>query len=96
MREERGRGRGKEGRDILGTSLFQCLCRFIRTEEDNDDSTWEHRVAKRYYDKLFKEYCLADMTRYKEGKVNIAHYCVSCFFVFDFLCFFFGCNCEVV
>jgi len=32
------------------------------------------RLAKKYYDKLFKEYCIADLTRYKENKVHI--YCV--------------------
>jgi len=45
--------------------------KFIRSEEDNDDSTWEKRIAKKYYDKLFKEYCLADMELYKEGKIGL-------------------------
>lgn len=44
--------------------------RFVRTAEDNDHRDWEKRMAKKYYDKLFKEYCLADMSRYKEGKVR--------------------------
>ena len=30
--------------------------RFIRTEEDDMDPSWEQRLVKRYYDKLFKEY----------------------------------------
>lgn len=30
--------------------------RFILSEEDEMDSTWEKRLVKRYYDKLFKEY----------------------------------------
>jgi len=42
--------------------------RFIRSEEDNDETNWEKRMSKQYYEKLFKEYCLADMSRYKEGK----------------------------
>lgn len=29
----------------------------------------EKRLAKKYYDKLFKEYCIADLSRYKENKV---------------------------
>eukprot|EP00270_Netrium_digitus_P017116 TRINITY_DN6234_c0_g1_i2.p1 TRINITY_DN6234_c0_g1~~TRINITY_DN6234_c0_g1_i2.p1 ORF type:complete len:198 (-),score=54.25 TRINITY_DN6234_c0_g1_i2:286-879(-) len=41
--------------------------RFIRTEEDDAGATWEQRLARRYYNKLFREYCLADMTRYKEN-----------------------------
>ncbi|XP_002981847.2 protein FRA10AC1 [Selaginella moellendorffii] len=45
--------------------------RFIRSEEDDSERSWEQRLAKRYYDKLFKEYCLADMSRYKESKVGL-------------------------
>jgi hypothetical protein len=29
----------------------------------------EKRLAKKYYDKLFKEYCIADLSRFKENKV---------------------------
>ncbi len=32
--------------------------------------SWEKRSAKRYYDKLFKEYCLCDLTFYKQNKVK--------------------------
>ncbi|GMH20609.1 hypothetical protein Nepgr_022450 [Nepenthes gracilis] len=39
--------------------------RFIRTEEDDMDTSWEQRLVKRYYDKLFKEYCIAEMSKYK-------------------------------
>ncbi|KAJ8748768.1 hypothetical protein K2173_011323 [Erythroxylum novogranatense] len=45
--------------------------RFIRTEEDDADTSWEQRLVKRYYDKLFKEYCIADMSRYKSGKIGM-------------------------
>jgi protein FRA10AC1 len=27
--------------------------------------TWEKKVAIKYYDKLFKEYCLTDLSRHK-------------------------------
>ena len=40
-------------------------CRFIRDEADDKEDTWEVRLAKRYYSKLFKEYCIADLSRYK-------------------------------
>ena len=30
----------------------------------------EKRMAKKYYDKLFKEYCITDLSRYKENKVD--------------------------
>ncbi|CAN0917398.1 Protein FRA10AC1 [Linum grandiflorum] len=34
--------------------------RFIRSEEDDMDTSWEQRLVKRYYDKLFKEYPTLD------------------------------------
>jgi protein FRA10AC1 len=45
--------------------------KFIRDDEDDPDSrvSWETRVAKKYYDKLFKEYCIANLSRYKLGQV---------------------------
>ncbi|KAJ0982317.1 hypothetical protein J5N97_010572 [Dioscorea zingiberensis] len=45
--------------------------RFILNEEDDMDSTWEKKLVKRYYDKLFKEYCIADMSHYKKGKIGL-------------------------
>ncbi|KVD98148.1 Folate-sensitive fragile site protein Fra10Ac1, partial [Cynara cardunculus var. scolymus] len=47
---------------ILGLNAFDRHkkedYRFIRSEEDDMDSSWEQRLVKRYYDKLFKEYPL--------------------------------------
>nr|XP_056706464.1 protein FRA10AC1 [Euleptes europaea] len=42
--------------------------KFLWREEDEVDMTWEKRLSKKYYDKLFKEYCIADLTKYKENK----------------------------
>lgn len=40
--------------------------------EDNDDElTWEQRVAKKYYDQLFKEYALCELKYYKEGRIAL-------------------------
>ena len=36
--------------------------RFLWEESEVDDS-WEVQLAKRYYDKLFKEYCIIDLSR---------------------------------
>lgn len=44
--------------------------RFLWSEQDSD-STWEQRLAKKYYDKLFKEYCIANLSKYKEGKIAL-------------------------
>ncbi|KAJ3131047.1 hypothetical protein HK100_006921 [Physocladia obscura] len=43
------------------------------TSGSNDESflTWEQRIAKKYYDKLFKEFAVANLERYKEGKVAL-------------------------
>ncbi|CAL9068784.1 unnamed protein product [Musa banksii] len=45
--------------------------RFIISEDDDMESTWEKRLVKRYYNKLFKEYCIADMSLYKQGKIGL-------------------------
>ncbi|KAA8515675.1 hypothetical protein F0562_018714 [Nyssa sinensis] len=45
--------------------------RFIRSEEDDMNPSWEQRLVKRYYEKLFKEYCIADMSQYKSGKIGL-------------------------
>lgn len=62
-----------EERHLLKTDqdTLRETYRFIRTEEDDSETSWEQKLAKRYYDKLFKEYCIADMTRYKDGKVGL-------------------------
>ncbi|CAI5440883.1 unnamed protein product [Caenorhabditis angaria] len=45
--------------------------KFIWDEEDlaNSEKSWETRMAKRYYDKLFKEYCIVDLSLYKNNKI---------------------------
>ena len=44
--------------------------KFLWEDEDVPDS-WESRLAKKYDDNLFKEYCISELTRYKENKVII-------------------------
>jgi len=44
--------------------------RFLWTESDNEQS-WEVQLAKRYYDKLFKEYVIIDLSRYKENQFGM-------------------------
>lgn len=43
--------------------------RFLWDETPAD--TWEKQLAKKYYDKLFKEYCICDLSKYKENRVNL-------------------------
>lgn len=47
--------------------------RFIRTDDDDAESksSWEVKLAKRYYSRLFREYAIADLSRYKESRVGL-------------------------
>ncbi|KAI8074157.1 folate-sensitive fragile site protein Fra10Ac1-domain-containing protein [Gongronella butleri] len=47
--------------------------KFIRDDDDDDEAAvaWEQRVAKKYYDKLFKEYAICDLRYYKQGKIAL-------------------------
>ena len=40
-------------------------------DEDGSSAAWDVRLAKEYYRKLFREYALADFSRYKEGAVGL-------------------------
>ncbi|KAF8976466.1 hypothetical protein BGZ52_007915, partial [Haplosporangium bisporale] len=42
---------------------------FLRPAEEDVDLSWEKRIAKKYYDKLFKEYALVELKYYREGKI---------------------------
>eukprot|EP01066_Platyproteum_vivax_P002007 Platyproteum_vivax@DN12487_c0_g1_i1.p1 len=43
--------------------------RFLRSGEDEDGS-WEARLARKYYDRLYKEYVICDLTEYKTGRIG--------------------------
>ncbi|KAI7904954.1 folate-sensitive fragile site protein Fra10Ac1-domain-containing protein [Cokeromyces recurvatus] len=46
--------------------------KFIRSElDDQGNLTWEQRVAKKYYDALFKEYAICELKYYKEGRIAL-------------------------
>merc|ERR1711915_621153 len=40
-------------------------------DDSKVDESWEVQLAKRYYDKLFKEYCIIDLSRYKENQFGM-------------------------
>ena len=44
--------------------------RFLWEDADEAESSWAKKLAKKYWDKLFKEYCITDLGRYKENKVQ--------------------------
>ncbi|XP_047524241.1 protein FRA10AC1 homolog isoform X2 [Pieris napi] len=69
--------KGSTGRLTRDTSKDRTDLDVIREnhkflwEEDDVADTWEKQLAKKYYDKLFKEYCICDLSRYKENKVAL-------------------------
>jgi len=55
-------------RDKTDIDVIRENSKFLWDESEQPVS-WAQKLAKRYYDKLFKEYCIADLSRYKENKV---------------------------
>lgn len=61
--KKRDVSKDKTDKDVILENM-----RFIWNDECIPRS-WEERLAKKYYDKLFREYCICDLSRYKENKV---------------------------
>ena len=62
----------KKSRVTVMKSDFDILRenhRFLRDDEA-DDASWESRLARRYYDRLFKEYVICDLSGYRDGRVG--------------------------
>lgn len=55
-------------RDKTDYDVLRDNHRFLWDEADHPD-TWEAQLAKKYHDKLFKEYCICDLTMFKSNKV---------------------------
>lgn len=47
-------------------------------DDDATPATWEQQLAKKYYEKLFTEYCVCDLSRYRENKV---YFLIKCLIV---------------
>ena len=49
------------------------LHRFLREDEEVDESklSWDDRLAKKYYDNLYREYAVCDLKHYKSGNVSV-------------------------
>eukprot|EP01080_Neovahlkampfia_damariscottae_P011787 gene11787-5124_t len=65
-REENFKNNFKSDLDLIKKEY-----KFVIENDDDMESTWEKRTAKKYYDRLFKEYCLADLSKYKEKKIGL-------------------------
>uniref|UniRef100_A0A5S6QHI9 Protein FRA10AC1 n=1 Tax=Trichuris muris TaxID=70415 RepID=A0A5S6QHI9_TRIMR len=57
-------------RDRTDIDLIRSNSKFLWHDDDEVD-TWEKKLAKRYYEKLYKEYCIGDLSHYKENKVGL-------------------------
>ena len=46
---------------------------FVRDDEEDakQSSSWEVRMARKYYSLLYKEFAIADLSRFTEGKVGL-------------------------
>lgn len=57
--------------------VYACACvcdrRFVLRDEDVSGmaNTWETRMAVKYYSRLYKEYCICDVTHYREGRIGL-------------------------
>ena len=71
------RGKLPEAPSVKATdlSIMEKNHRFIRSAQDDASkdagSDWEARMAAKYYSRLFKEYALVDLSRYREGKIGM-------------------------
>nr|CAH7718478.1 unnamed protein product [Callosobruchus chinensis] len=55
-------------RDRTDYHVIRDNHRFLWNQDDPAMS-WEEQFARKYYDKLFKEYCIGDLSLYKQNKV---------------------------
>ncbi|KAF4321491.1 hypothetical protein BBO99_00006453 [Phytophthora kernoviae] len=63
--------RGVSQRDL---AVLQSKFQFIRDDEadaEEGDTDWQVRMSVRYYRQLFREYALADLSKYQEGKIGL-------------------------
>lgn len=56
-------------KDKTDYDVLRASHRFIW--DDDAPATWEQKLAKKYFDKLFKEYAIADLTYYKVNKIAL-------------------------
>eukprot|EP00112_Aurelia_sp_Birch-Aquarium-sp1_P009026 Seg2012.3 transcript_id=Seg2012.3/GoldUCD/mRNA.D3Y31 product="Protein FRA10AC1-like" protein_id=Seg2012.3/GoldUCD/D3Y31 len=54
--------------DKTDHDVIQEHHQFVWEDDEGSGSSWGKSLAKKYYDKLFKEYCISDLSRYKENK----------------------------
>merc|ERR1711962_24699 len=58
-------------RDRRDIDVIREHHKFLWDEDEGSEDSWEAQLARRYYDKLFKEYCIIDLSRYKENQFGM-------------------------
>lgn len=49
--------------------LLPCF-RFLRDEDDENNLSWEEKLASKYYSSLYREFAVCDLKHYKSGNVR--------------------------
>jgi protein FRA10AC1 len=66
----------KSTRNIITGEDFRSLAEyheFVRDDEvdEANKEDWKTRISRRYYDKLYKEYAIIDLSRYESGEIGM-------------------------
>lgn len=56
-------------KDKSDIDVIKAHHRFLWDEEENE--SWEDSLARKYWQRLFKEYCICDLSCYKENKIAL-------------------------
>ncbi len=56
---------------VTDADLLKSAHRFVHDGEVDSASTYEKRLAKRYYDQLFREFALADLTKFRKSMIGL-------------------------
>lgn len=56
--------------------MYTFMCTYVHAwayifAQDDAEDSLAARLAQKYYSRLFKEYCIADLSRYKESKLGL-------------------------
>lgn len=57
--------------DRTDSDVVQENNKFLWDDEESSKLSWEDRLAKKYWDKLYKEYAITDLSRFKENKIAL-------------------------
>lgn len=63
-------------RNIITAHDYQSLAQyheFVRDDEldEANKDDWRTRISRRYYDQLYKEYAIIDLSRYESGEIGM-------------------------